>query len=117
MLNTVCVLTVQVRNLEEAIEFYTEVLGFEVNKQYGDTIVSLKHNHIPVILEQSDYLKKNQENYVLLGIQSNNLDEDIDYLKEKGVDVLFDPRPCPPGRFTVVKDPSGNQIELLEFSN
>lgn len=116
MLNKVCVLTVQVTNLEEAIRFYTEVLKFQVNKRYGEKIVSLVQD-IPLILEETETVTLNNSQPVLLGLLSENLDEDIKYLTGKGVKILFDePKPCPPGRYTIIEDPSGNQIELVEFS-
>jgi lactoylglutathione lyase len=118
LLNKVCVLTIKVDNLDTAIEFYTKVLDFEVSKLYGEKIVSLVHNHVPIVIEESDIPSANQGQSVLLGILSKNLDEDLSILKTKGAKILFDePQPCPPGRFTIIEDPSGNQIELVEFSN
>jgi lactoylglutathione lyase len=112
------VLTIKVDNLDAAIEFYTKVLDFEVSKRYGEKIVSLVHNHVPIVLEESDIPSTNQGQSVLLGILSENLDDDLSRLKSKGAKILFDePKPCPPGRFTIIEDPSGNQIELVEFSN
>lgn len=43
MSSQVCVISINVPNLNEAIDFYTHTLGFEVNKQYGPKIVSLVH--------------------------------------------------------------------------
>jgi lactoylglutathione lyase len=117
MLNKVCVLTIKVQDMKSALEFYTKVLDFEISKEYGEKIVSLVHKEIPIVLEESDsnYASSNQ---VLPAILSENLDEDMAQLKSKGAKFLFDePRPCPPGRFSVLEDPSGNQLELIEFSN
>jgi lactoylglutathione lyase len=117
MLNKVCVLTIKVKDLKSALEFYTKVLDFEISKEYGEKIVSLVHNEIPVVLEESES-HQDSSNQVLPAILSEDLDEDIAQLKSKGARFLFDePRPCPPGRFTVIMDPSGNQLELIEFSN
>ncbi len=116
MLNKICVLTVKVKDMKEAIEFYTHVLGFEVSKHYGDKIVSLVHGELPIVLEESDI--PHAGNQVLLGILSENIEEDFLQLKEKGITVQFDePQPCPPGRYFIIEDPSGNQIEIIEFSN
>lgn len=118
MLNQVCVLTVKVDNMKNAIDFYTNVLDFKVSKHYGESIVSLLHKGIPIVLEetQMDHQESNQN--VLLGILSENIDDDFSLLKSKGVKVLFDePKPCPPGRYFVIEDPAGNQIEIVEFSN
>ncbi|MFT9600196.1 VOC family protein [Mesobacillus sp.] len=118
MLNKVCVITIKVGDMEKALEFYTKVLDFEVSKHYGENIVSLVHNEIPIVLEKSDEDITSASQKVLLGILSENIDEDVEQLRGKGAKVLFDEsRPCPPGRYNVIEDPFGNQLELVEFSN
>ncbi|MFD2637944.1 VOC family protein [Piscibacillus salipiscarius] len=114
MLNQVCVMTIRVKDLEKSVYFYTEVLGFEVDQYYGDTIVSLKHSNIPIVLEEHHDLESG--NNVVLAIQSENLEKDMSDLQSREVPFLLDVEPCPPGRYTIFKDPDGNHIELLEFS-
>ncbi|GEL77562.1 VOC family protein [Tenuibacillus multivorans] len=117
MLDQVCVMTIRVKNLKESVHFYTEVLGFELSQQYGESIVSLKHPNIPLILEEHKDLDVQSQNNIVLAIKSENLVEDIEQLKTNGVHFAFqNPEPCPPGLYNVFKDPSGNQIELIEFS-
>ncbi|WP_194840849.1 VOC family protein [Filobacillus milosensis] len=116
MLNQVCVMTIRVPNTEHAVKFYTEILGFEVDQYYGDTIVSLKHDQIPLILEEHSEVINGQNN-VVLAIQSEDLEQDIEALTQAGVKFIINkPEACPPGRYAVIEDPFGNQIELLEFS-
>ncbi|WLR57225.1 VOC family protein [Mesobacillus subterraneus] len=118
MLNKVCVITIKVGDMEKALEFYTKVLDFEVSKHYGENIVSLVHNEIPIVLEKSDEDITSSSQKVLLGILSEDIDKDVEILRVKGVKILFDEsRPCPPGRYNVIEDPFGNQLELVEFSN
>lgn len=118
MLNKVCVLSVRVKDLQESIDFYSNVLGFKLSKYYGDKIVSLQHNEIPIVLEEDENTIHHPMQNVFLGIQSEDLDKDIAHFKSKSVKILFDePRPCPPGRYTIIEDPTGNQIEIVEFSN
>ncbi|MCM3575727.1 VOC family protein [Mesobacillus subterraneus] len=118
MLNKVCVLTIKVEDMEKALQFYTKVLDFEVSKHYGENIVSLVHNEIPIVLEKCDEATSAGGQKVLLGILSDNLDEDVNRLREKGAKILFDESmPCPPGRYNMIEDPFGNQLELVEFSN
>lgn len=118
MLNKVCVLTIKVDEMETALDFYTKVLDFEVSKHYGENIVSLVHNEIPIVLEKSEEAISAGGQKVLLGILSENLDEDVTRLREKGARILFDEsKPCPPGRYNMIEDPFGNQLELVEFSN
>ncbi|MFA9557957.1 VOC family protein [Evansella sp. AB-rgal1] len=103
--------------MKKSIEFYTKILDFQVSKMYGEKIVSLVHNHIPIVLEEENTFDKGT-NHVLLGIQSTNIKEDFERLKSQGVPILFDePKPCPPGFFFIIEDPSGNQIEIVEFTN
>ncbi len=46
------------------------------------------------------------------------IENDFNQLKDKGVKIISsEPQPCPPGRYFVIEDPSGNQIEIVEFSN
>ncbi|MBT2640500.1 VOC family protein [Bacillus sp. ISL-39] len=118
MLNKVCVLTIKVHDIEKALEFYTKVLDFEVSKHYGENIVSLLHKEIPIVLEKTEGSISAGGQKVLIGILSDNLDEDVNRLRERGAHILFDEsRPCPPGRYNIVEDPFGNQLELVEFSN
>ncbi|MGD6834454.1 VOC family protein [Sutcliffiella halmapala] len=118
MLNKVCVITIKVENMQDAVRFYTEVLDFKVSKQYGENIVSLVHESVPIVLEKADSIRKEAHSSVLLGILSHDIEKDFASLKEKGAVILFDePQPCPPGRFFVLEDPFGNQIEVVEFSN
>lgn len=117
MLNQVAVLSIQVHNMNEALEFYTNVLGFEVSKKYGETIVTLKQEAFTIVLELAENVHKEPRQNVLPGIISENLDQDLAMLKDKGVQIIFDePRPCPPGRYSIIKDPTGNLIEMIEFS-
>ncbi|MGB8000444.1 MAG: VOC family protein [Anaerobacillus sp.] len=118
MLNNVCVLTVKVNNMRDALPFYTDILDFKVSKTYSDKIVSLVHESIPIVLEESSPTEKVSANQVLLGINSEDIEVDFKKLKERGANLLFnEPEPCPPGRYFIIEDPSGNQIEIVEFSN
>lgn len=114
MLNQICVITIKVRDLKSAVNFYTEVLDFKVSKHYGDKIVSLVHNDVPVVLEESADEKMGSN--ILPGILSKDIESDFSRMREVGVKMLFEnPQPCPPGRFFTIEDPSGNQIEIVEF--
>lgn len=116
VLNEICVLTIKVANMEEAIDFYTNVLDFSVAKKYGENIISLEHKGLPLILEKAENLNSTTNSSVLLAINSSNIREDFKRLQEKGVKILFDePKPCPPGYFFVIEDSSGNQLEIVEF--
>jgi lactoylglutathione lyase len=118
MLNQVCVLTIKVNDMEKGVAFYTEMLDFNVSKKYGDNIISLEHNGLPLILEKTDDSDKPVGSNVLFAIQSSNIQEDFKKLQEKGVKIISEePMPCPPGYYFVIEDFCGNQLEILEFVN
>ena len=88
MLNQVCVLTAKVDDIKKAVEFYTNVLSFKVSKYYGEKLVSLIHNEIPIVLEETEPFDTETRQSVLFGILSENLDKDVEALKAKGVELL-----------------------------
>jgi lactoylglutathione lyase len=116
MLNQVCVLTVQVSDIEKGVKFYTDILDFKVAKYYGENIVQLEHNGVPFIIEKASETQVPSSSRVLFGIQSSNIQKDFKQLQEKGVTILSpEPLPCPPGYFFTIEDFSGNAIEIVEF--
>ncbi|WP_255452501.1 VOC family protein [Sporosarcina sp. ANT_H38] len=121
MMNQVCVISVYVPNLNKAIDFYTNTLGFELDEQYGPNIASLVHGEIPIILEENDNANYNQDNKitgVVLGLRTEDIYETVKFLKEKEVNFIVDePTNCPPGKYISFKDPFGNVLEYLQFEN
>ncbi|MGV3489480.1 MAG: VOC family protein [Tuberibacillus sp.] len=114
----VCVIGVYVPDLEKATDFYTNVLGFEVNKQYGVKIVTLKHGELPIVLEEIDQASYHPNNTsgVALGLETDDIVQTLEKLKSFDVDFIVDePTDCPPGKFISFRDPFGNIIEYLQF--
>ena len=113
---------INVHDIDSAIRFYCEVLGFEIeNREHYPKVISLKHEGVLLLLSQAevptrvDYPKQAQ---TLLNFRVNeDLCSLVARLKKKGVAFLAEaPSPCPVGRFIPFVDPSGNVHELVEFS-
>jgi lactoylglutathione lyase len=119
-MSQVCVIGIYVPNLEKAIQFYTTVLGFEVNKQYGPKIVTLVHGDLPIVLEESEkatYQSNTTNSGVVLGLKTEDIHQTVKLLKEHKVDfIVDDPSDCPPGKFISFRDPFGNVFEYLQFT-
>jgi predicted enzyme related to lactoylglutathione lyase len=115
-----CITEIYVDNLEAALDFYCDKLGFEKVKTWVEgQLEELDNGGDPLILCQTE--KPNQTRYprdsqVVVAIESDDLEKSISEFQTKGVEVLFDkPQPFPVGMFTVIRDPAGNYIEVLQF--
>ena len=117
MKNQVCVISIYVPNLNQAIDFYTNTLGFELHKQYGPMLASLVNGSLPLVLEENDIANNNQSaSGVALGLQTEDIYGKVKFLKEKEVNfIIEEPTDCPPGKFISFRDPFGNILEYLQF--
>ncbi|WP_339320045.1 VOC family protein [Paenibacillus sp. FSL R10-2734] len=115
----ISVISINIADMTVAIDFYCNKLGFEISTQYDDSLVSLKHEPITVVLCQVEFSTKVQyprESQVVIGLQVEDLAASIQQYKQLGIEVLYDePRECPPGIYSAIVDPFGNVIELLEY--
>ncbi|MHA1904681.1 MAG: VOC family protein [Candidatus Thorarchaeota archaeon] len=115
-----CVTEIYVDNLEAALDFYCGKLGFERVKTWIEgQLEELDNGGDTLILCQTE--KPNRTSYprdsqVVVAIESEDIEKSIGEFQSKGVEVLFDePQPFPVGMFTVIRDPAGNYIEVLQF--
>ncbi|MFW9976008.1 MAG: VOC family protein [Candidatus Thorarchaeota archaeon] len=116
-----CVIGIYVDDMDKAVEFYCDMLGFKEAERYADgCIVRLENQGPPVILEKvekrgvSEYPRVSQ---VVLGIETDNIKQTSKDLKEKGVEFLHDiPQVFVSGLMMAMRDPSGNVLELLQFN-
>jgi lactoylglutathione lyase len=116
----VAAISVYVQDLDAAEKFYTAALGFRVKQRMPPELIVLEHDGPELVLCQAE--KPAAGGYprasgVVLGIPTDNLDASIRKLREQKADLVHtEPQPFPVGRFVALRDPSGNVIELLEFS-
>lgn len=119
-MSQVCVIGIYVPNLRQAIDFYTTVLGFEIDKHYGEKIVTLVHGELPIVLEESEeavHKADNRTSGVVLALKTDDIYRTVRDLKEHSVDLIIDePVNCPPGQLISFQDPFGNVLEYLQFS-
>ena len=112
----VCVISIHVPDMEKAIGFYTRVLGFEVNKEYGTKIVTLVHGGLPIVVEESENTTNGGASGVVLTLKTDDIYQTVESLKEHNVEfILEEPTPCPPGKYISFRDPFGNMWEYLQF--
>ncbi|MFW9845924.1 MAG: VOC family protein [Candidatus Thorarchaeota archaeon] len=116
-----CVIGVYVDDMDKALDFYCSKLDFKVKQKYDDCLIQLENEGPTLILETVD--RPSNAEYpgtaqVALGIETDNVEETAKKLRDLGADVIHDaPQKFPAGIFMAVRDPAGNLIELLQFSN
>ena len=114
--------TIIVRNMEESLKFYQEIVGLSLNRSFttsegaefaflgaGGTEVELIHD------PSRDDLYSGQG--IALGFHVDSLDEMMEYVKGKGLPIHSGPfQPNPSTRFFYVLDPDGLKIQFVEVS-
>lgn len=116
----ICVIQFNVSDMDRAIVFYTNVLGFEVkNRDHYPDLVLLGHDGPSVLLcqvERATRIDYPHEAQTLINIEVEDLRKTMSELENKGVDFIHtEPQQCPAGIYAAIRDPFGNVMELLEF--
>lgn len=118
--------TLFVRDYDEAVEFYTEKLGFvkvvDEKVAPGIRLVAVAPNkdsetmimfEIPVSKKEKEMIGKQLTN-MLVQLETGDLDETYKTLKERGVTFTEKITDAPWGKQTVFQDLYGNLFDLLE---
>ncbi|MFX0114744.1 MAG: VOC family protein [Candidatus Hodarchaeota archaeon] len=113
---------INVTNLDEAIEWYTKFLGFEVSQDhyYPPKAVDLiQKGSIRLLLYQVEKPTKidypNQAQSLII-FRTDDLEKKMNDLTKQGVEFIYaNPMEFPAGIFNAFKDPYGNIHEIVEF--
>ena len=115
-----CWSTLMVKNLEESLLFYMEVVGLKVSRRFaagpGVEIAFLGDGETKIELICNEDLKEvGFGNSISLGFEVNSVDEMMVFVKNKGIDVHSGPfKPNPHSKFFYVLDPNGLKIQFVE---
>lgn len=117
-----CWSTLRVKNLEESIKFYQDIVGLTLNKRFnsgpGKEIAFLGDGETKIELICNEELKDiSYGEHISLGFEVNCIDEMMDFVKEKGVAIHSGPfQPNIHTKFFYVLDPNGLKIQFVEES-
>lgn len=109
-------ITMIVKDMDESIKFYTEVMGFEIDSRYdlgpAGAITLLKGEGDTMI----EIIKNPQDEPGLfsIGMDVEDLDGTIKDLKAKGAKVTMEPIPITVGLLAFIEDPNGARIALIQ---
>ncbi len=108
--------------MEESLKFYRDILKLDIVNRFnagpGVEIVFLGKGETKVELI---YDANNRDiemcNNIALGFGVDSLDQMMDFVKAKGIDIHSGPfEPNPNTRFFFVQDPNGLRIQFVEES-
>ncbi|CAD6522285.1 Glyoxalase/bleomycin resistance protein/dioxygenase [metagenome] len=104
-----------VKNLDESVEFYKNLFGFEVKKeQPEDKSKIIGNSNIKLCLYEDPQMKP-EGGIAHFGFHVENFDEIMDICKSLGVKIYYDgPVQFEKSRSVYISDPSGYDIELSE---
>lgn len=111
----VCVQTIYVSDLEQAIRFYAEGLGYEVKATYGPCIAQLRTGSTTLVLEQIEGSHP-ETPATVLSFQTDDIQVAMRRVVEAGGELVHsEPQRCPVGVFVKFRDPAGVLHDLLQF--
>ena len=114
-----------VNDVEAAIGFYRNHLGFRLAAQSGPYFAILERENLQLVLSppkgpgggsqpMPDGRRPEPGGWNRIIVRSSNLDGDIEVLRNAGVTFRNDAVTGPGGRQILMEDPSGNLVELFE---
>ena len=114
-----------VNDVDAAIAFYTRHLGFRVTAQSGPYFAILEREHLQMVLSppkgpgggsqpMPDGRRPEPGGWNRIIVQSSNLEDEVEALKNAGVKFRNEIVAGPGGRQILLEDPSGNPVELFE---
>lgn len=113
--------TIFVKNMEESITFYSELMGLKVQRRFpaGPAIeITFMGNGIDnetlVELMVDKNHAVNHGESVVLGFAVNSVDEMLDAISSKKIPLFNGPFETPASRFFTIKDPNGFIIQFFQ---
>lgn len=114
-----------VNDVDAAIAFYSQQLGFQVTAQSGPDFALLTRENLQLVLSppkgpgggsqpMPDGRRPEPGGWNRIVVRSSSLEDDIETMKNAGVGFRNDIVAGPGGRQILIEDPSGNLVELFE---
>lgn len=115
------VISIAVHDMDAARRFYVDLLGLEVRDEaMAPDFIELESEG-PLLLLALCASRQNspypEGATIALNFHVDDAAAELKRLRDLGADLVFDElQQAPPGPFFAVRDPSGNVIELVQFS-
>jgi catechol 2,3-dioxygenase-like lactoylglutathione lyase family enzyme len=115
-----------VDDVDEAIAFYTKVLGFELITHPGPPFADVKRGNLRLLLAgpqnsagrpMPDGAKPGPGGWNRIHLIVDDLDTEVTHLRDAGARFRNDIVEGPGGKQILLQDPSGNVVELFQPAN
>ncbi len=105
-----------VQDMDRAVKFYTETLGFPLKVRFGDNWAEVDAGSISIGLHPTeDGAPVSSDGGATVSFAVDNLEAVVEHLKGRGVEV-GEIRSPPRGKFVMVRDSEGNYLHMIEFA-
>jgi predicted enzyme related to lactoylglutathione lyase len=104
-----------VSDMDRAVDFYTKTLALPLRVRFENYWAEVEAGPITIGLHPTEDGKKPAAGGGTISFSVKNFDAIIDALKTRGAKIgrIHAPER---GRFTMISDPDGNQIHIVEFN-
>ncbi len=112
-----------VDDVDAAVLFYQDFLGFELVQQFGDAMAIIERGDLALWLAgpaasarkpMADGARPEPGGWARIVLKVDNMDETMAAMRARGVRFRNDVVRGPGGKQVLVLDPSGNLVELFE---
>jgi methylmalonyl-CoA/ethylmalonyl-CoA epimerase len=105
--------TILVRDMDEAVSFYTSTIGLQLKSRYGNEFAILQGPGITIGLHPA---QPSEAGKVSIGLHVDALEEAIAALSKRGLEFAGGIVDDPPMRFAFFRDPNGVELYLAQES-
>src|SRR3954453_7466847 len=114
-----------VDDVEEAVAFYTDVLGFEVLNSFAPAFADVTRGNLRLLLSgppssagrpMADGARPGPGGWNRIHLHVNDIDAEVARLREAGAQFRNDIVEGPGGKQILLVDPSGNFVELFQIA-
>ncbi|WP_326909759.1 VOC family protein [Sedimentibacter sp. MB31-C6] len=112
--------TILVNNMDDSLKFYEEIVGlklvdrFQAGPQMEISFLGEGETKIELIYNEN-FKDINSGNRVTLGFKVESLDEMLNFIKKKDINIITGPvQPNSKIKYFIIQDPNGVKIQFAE---